>query len=271
MKWTDTHVHLLSYLESGQWPVVLKRAIDMGVHRMIAVGTGRDSDAITYQKLATDFSNCLDYTIGLHPAYVDENWRSALPDFKGILTDNFFKKPIGIGEIGLDYFHLSEDPEVREKLIDYQKEAFCEQLRIAKNWQLPVIIHSRGAFDDCLSLLDSSGLDLKRVVFHCFVEGVSQMHQLLERGIWASFTGIVSYKNATTVREALKAMPAERLMLETDSPYLAPVPYRGKANEPAYVVHVAEACSAVLAIPLSELSRLTELAVDHFWYPQSSK
>lgn len=266
MEWTDTHVHLLSYWQQGRLSDVLKRAGHMGVAKMIAVGTGKDNDYSIYQKIASDYPHTVDYTIGLHPSYVTAEWAAHLPDFETFFQSELLKQPVGIGEIGLDSFHLPQDPVQREMILDYQKEAFRAQLAVAKRWNAPVIVHSRGEFDNCLLLLDKSGVDLTRVVFHCFVEGPMQMQALLERGIWASFTGIISYKNADIVREALKTVPLERLMLETDAPYLAPVPYRGKENEPAYVVHVAEACAQVLGIPLMELSAYTQNAVKQFWY-----
>src|SRR5690606_26506577 len=123
----------------------------------------------------------------------------------------------------------------------WQKVAFASQLELAKKLACPVVVHSRGAFEECVAMGDASGVDWSRVVFHCFTEGEAEMRELLERGGYGSFTGILTYKSADTVRAAARLQGLGRIMVETDAPYLTPVPHRGKPNEPAYIRHTAEA------------------------------
>ena len=125
---------------------------------------------------------------------------------------------------------------------------------LARRWQTPVVIHSRGAFRECVERVDASGVDWRRVVFHCFVEGPDEMELLLERGGGASFTGVLTYKNAETVRAAARRLGWERFLLETDAPFLTPTPHRGKPNEPAYVALTAAYAAELFGIPLERLA-----------------
>ena len=165
---------------------------------------------------------------------------------------------MALGECGLDRFHLpKDDASAAECMMQWQKEAFAEQLELAKRLECPLMVHSRGAFAECLELIDASGVSWHRVVFHCFTEGPEEMAELTRRGGRASFTGVITYKNADLVRAALRRQGVEKLMLETDAPYLAPVPHRGKENEPAWVRHTAEAAARVLDLPYAELAART--------------
>jgi TatD DNase family protein len=126
---------------------------------------------------------------------------------------------------------------------------------LAERLRCPLVVHSRGAFAECVEMIDASGVDWSRVVFHCFVEGAAEMAVLVGRGGRGSFTGVLTYKNAEPVRAALREQGKERLMLETDAPYLTPVPHRGKANEPAFMRHTAEAAAIELGVSLAELAK----------------
>jgi TatD DNase family protein len=151
------------------------------------------------------------------------------------------------------------------ELILLQEAAFRQQLLLANELDCPVIIHSRDCFEECVKLIDESGIDWQRIVFHCFTYGAEEIAQLNERGGRASFTGIATYKSAHNVREALRKQGLERLMLETDCPYLTPEPNRGKSNEPAYLTHIAERCAQALALPAEELAaRTTANTVEFF-------
>ena len=147
---------------------------------------------------------------------------------------------VAVGEIGLDYFRLPKDAGDAEVVKEQQGLAFSYQLSFAKERGLPVIVHSRNAFEDCLTLIDNSGVDWNKVVFHCFSEGVTQMEQLKERGGRASFTGILTFGKNDPLREAALRQGMENLMIETDSPYLAPEPRRGKVNEPAFLRYLGQ-------------------------------
>ena len=175
-------------------------------------------------------------------------------------------RPVALGECGLDRFHLPKDDAARAgKIFARQRAAFAAQLLIAKRLGCPLVVHSRGAFAECVEMIDASGVRWERVVFHCFTEGEAEMAELTRRGGRGSFTGVATYKNAETVRAALVAQGIERLMLETDAPYLTPVPHRGKANEPAFLRFTAEAAAQALGVSQAELSaRTTENARTFF-------
>ena len=138
-----------------------------------------------------------------------------------------------------------------------QEAAFRQQLMLASELGCPIIIHSRDCFDECVKLIDESGVDWQRIVFHCFTYGVEEITQIIARGGRASFTGITTYKSAHGVREALREQGIGRLMLETDCPYLTPEPHRGKSNEPAYLMPIAEHCAEALDVPLCDLATKT--------------
>jgi TatD DNase family protein len=232
MSWFDTHCHLQNFLQKQELEAVLQRADDAGVHKMVTVGTS-PRDWADYCDLAKAHPERIYYSVGLHPGYVDADWSKEISGLRECWTNEVV--PVALGEIGLDYFRLPKDQEKAEKIIFWQKEAFREQLTIAHELECPVIIHSRSAFDDCVSEIDRSGIRWEKVVFHCFTEGVREVRQLMERGGRASFTGIVTFPRNELLLEAVKHQGLDRLMIETDSPYLAPVPYRGKTNEPARV------------------------------------
>jgi TatD DNase family protein len=259
----DTHTHLDSFARCGDLPAVLARARMAGVEAMITIGTDTDDWGL-YRDLATAHPGRVYYTAGLHPCSVGEDWaeqvnelegywgRVRLPgapkgngDTAGRTTSDGppggRALPVALGECGLDRFHLpKDDPAAAERIFGWQQAAFAAQLALAKRLGCPVVVHSRGAFQECVAMIDAGGVDWSRVVFHCFTEGEPEMGELVRRGGWGSFTGIVTYKSADPVRQAAKAQGLERLMIETDAPYLTPMPHRGKPNEPAFVRHTAE-------------------------------
>lgn len=250
----DTHTHLESFHRKGFLNNALDAAANAGVFRMITVGTDSD-DWDLYAELAVTYAGRIDYTVGIHPCSVDEQWESASAKIRHYWEND--KRPVAFGEIGLDRFHLPKDEVMANEMFDRQKAAFRFQLEIAKDLDVPVVIHSRGAFEECLSVIDDSGFDWTQVVFHCFSEGPSQMKQLMDRGGLASFTGIITFKNAETIRDAARLQGLNRLMIETDAPYLAPMPHRGKQNEPAYLRHSADYCAGVFGVDDAEFARIT--------------
>ena len=254
MQLIDSHCHLLGFKDKGELEPALERAAAAGVQRFITVGTS-PKDWVPYREMHAAYPGRIDYTVGLHPCYVDAEWHH---DVSQIST--FFMPPHGpvaLGEIGLDYFHLPKDPIQAGETMIYQEEAFRQQLMLASEFDCPVIIHSRNAFDDSLRMIDESGIDWSRIVFHCFTYGPNEVAQVNQRGGRASFTGVVTYKNAPDIRAALRRQGIERLMLETDCPYLTPEPHRGKPNEPAYLADIAKRCAEALAITPDELAART--------------
>jgi TatD DNase family protein len=267
----DTHTHLESFARRGELPGILARAREAGLATMITIGTDTDDWGL-YRDLTRDHPGFLRYTAGLHPCSVGEDWAprvAQLEDFWGRASrldepplpaahpeDSPY--PAALGEIGLDRFHLpKDDAAAAEKILSWQKAAFAEQLALARKIGCPVVVHSRGAFAECVDMIDASGVDWRKVVFHCFTEGPPEMAELTKRGGYGSFTGIITYKTAEAVRAAALAQGLDRFMIETDAPYLTPMPHRGKSNEPAYLKHTAEFCAGMFGVSPEKLAEVT--------------
>jgi TatD DNase family protein len=250
----DTHTHLDSVAKAGGLPDLVRRAREAGVDWMIAVGTAPD-DWDLYADIVKANPGCIRHTIGIHPCSVDEHWEAAVSAIPGYWERG--PAPVALGECGLDRFHLPKEPGEAQRLLGMQKAAFEAQLAIARRLGCALVIHSRGAFRECVDMIDASGVDWGKVVFHCFSEGEVEIAELGGRGGRGSFTGILTYKNADGVRAAARAQGLGRLMIETDAPFLAPVPHRGKPNEPAYLRHTAEYAADMLGVSLDELASAT--------------
>ena len=251
MEFIDSHCHLKTFADQCELDAVLARARAAGLRRFITVGTSPE-DWVPYRELHAARPGEIDYTVGLHPCHVDDDWTAAVSQL-----NSFFMPPhppVAFGEIGLDYFHLPKDPVQAGEVILQQEAAFRQQLLLATELDCPIIIHSRDAFAESVQLIDESGIDWKRIVYHCFTYGADEIAQINQRGGRASFTGIATYKSAHAVREAVRQQGIERLMLETDCPYLSPEPHRGQPNEPARLTHIAERCAESLALPVKELA-----------------
>ncbi|MBI2813189.1 MAG: TatD family hydrolase [Opitutae bacterium] len=250
----DTHTHLDSFARRGELSAILSRAKAAGLEAMVTIGTDTD-DWTLYRDLARDHPGLVHYTVGLHPCSVGADWAGQVEQL-----EDFWRgatKPVAQGETGLDRFHLPKDAAEAEKIFAWQKAAFAEQLGLAKKLGCPVVVHSRGAFAECVEMIDAAGVDWRRVVFHCFAEGPAEMAELTKRGGCGSFTGIITYKTAEAIRAAALAQGLDRLMIETDAPYLTPLPHRGKPNEPAYLRHTAEFCAGVFGVSYEQLAEAT--------------
>jgi TatD DNase family protein len=250
----DTHTHLESFARRGELPGILERARTAGLEAMITIGTDTDDWGL-YRDLARDHPGFIHYTAGLHPCSVGEDWAGRVGQLAGYWVGAI--KPVALGEIGLDRFHLPKDAAEAEKILGWQKAAFAEQLALAGKLGCPIVVHSRGAFAECVEMIDASGMDWRKVVFHCFTEGPAEMAELTKRGGYGSFTGIITYKTADAIRAAALAQGLDRLMIETDAPYLTPMPHRGKPNEPAYLKHTAEFCAGVFGVIPEKLAEAT--------------
>lgn len=260
----DTHTHLESFAHRGVLAETLARARESGIDAMVTIGTSPE-DWELYRKLARENVGYVHFSVGLHPCAVDAGWQKALST-----VEDFWKtkdgesstdtvRPVALGEIGLDRFHLPKNDEAAAaEVFEWQRAAFAEGLGMAKRLGCPVVIHSRGAFAECVEMIDCSGIDWTKVVFHCFTEGEAEMGELIRRGGWGSFTGIITYKTAGSVRAAARLQGLSRLMIETDAPYLTPMPHRGKPNEPAFLRHTAAYCAReVLGVSEDELAART--------------
>lgn len=254
----DTHTHLESFARKGTLPGILARAREAGVATMITIGTSPDDWAL-YRTIAGEHAGTgfVRYTVGLHPCSVDAGWAAAVAQIEAFWQAAGVR-PVALGECGLDRFHLPKDPAEAEKISAWQRAAFAAQLDLVKRIGCPVVVHSRGAFRECVELIDASGVDWSRVVFHCFTEGEGEMQELMRRGGFGSFTGILTYKTAEALRTAAKRQGLDRCMLETDAPYLTPMPHRGKPNEPGFVRHTAEfAATEVFGVSYEDLVATT--------------
>lgn len=253
----DTHAHLDDRAFTADFPLVLQRARDAGIVKVINVGTDFDSSRQVIE-LAEAHAG-LYAVAGWHPSHAHE----APDDLRPVLRELArHPKVVALGETGLDYHWLptrtdkTATPEADARHKTRQAELFTQHLEVAVERGLNVVIHQREAFEDTLALLAPWAGRL-RAVFHCFGEGPERLRRVLELGFLVSFTGIVTFKNGQNVRDSAAAAPAGRFMLETDSPYMAPMPHRGKRCEPAYVREIAETVAAVRGVMLAELSQMT--------------
>lgn len=262
MSLLDSHCHLDRFFRDGALSDLLARARAAGVTRYVAIGT-EPEDWATNRELAASHPETIAYTVGLHPNEVREDWEKNVE----LLNECFACEhgPVAVGEIGLDYFRLPKDQAKAGPQKALQQAAFAHQLELAKEVKLPVVIHCRASFDDCLPMIEESGVDWSQVVFHCFSEGPDEIRRLRERGGRASFTGIITYGSAGNVREAALAQGLDLLMLETDCPYLSPEPHRGKPNEPANLLHTATFCAELFETDLDTLASLTTRNAESFY------
>ncbi|MBL9194598.1 MAG: TatD family hydrolase [Opitutaceae bacterium] len=258
----DTHTHLESFQRKGELPAVLTRAREAGVEAMITIGTSTDDWAL-YRETAEALAGFVHYTVGLHPCAVEEDWPAQVAQMEAFWTAAGRLRPVALGEVGLDRFHLPKDPTEAARVFALQCAAFDAGLEMARRLEVPVVIHSRGAFRECVERIDASGVAWHRVIFHCFVEGAEEMRMLMSRGGWGSFTGVLTYKSADAVREAARVQGLERFLLETDAPYLTPVPHRGKPNEPGYVALTAAYAASVFGVKLDEVVRVSTRNARH--------
>ena len=186
-------------------------------------------------------------SVGVHPEYAD----AYEPSLDELLTMLAHPKVIATGETGLDYYWTKNEGNV----LDWQRARFRTHITAAKQARKPLIIHTRDSAEDTMRILREENADEIGGVMHCFTESREVAQQALDLGFYISFSGIVSFKNATVIHDTAKYVPLDRILIETDSPYLAPVPHRGKQNEPAYVRHVAQAVASLRGISVEEIGR----------------
>ena len=183
-------------------------------------------------------------SVGVHPSHED----GEEPTIEKLVELAQWDKVVAIGETGLDYYWHKDRPQL-------QRERFRKHIRAAKEVGLPLIVHTREAAEDTLQVLREEGAETVGGVMHCFVESWEIAKQALDLGFYISFSGVVTFKSATALQEVARKVPLDRLLIETDAPYLAPVPFRGKLNHPALVRHVAEHLADVRGMPLAEIAR----------------
>lgn len=240
----DSHCHLDFPDLANRMPDVLLRMQENQVGLAVCIGVNLENFP---QVLAlAEQHEQLYATVGVHPEYTDVEE----PGEERLLTLAAHPKVIAIGETGLDYYWQKDQPE-------WQRDRFRTHIRAAKRCGKPLVVHTRDSAADTLRVLKEEGADAVGGVMHCFTENWDIARLALDLGFYLSFSGIVTFKNAAIVKEVAQKCPLDRLLVETDSPYLAPVPYRGKPNEPAYVRYVAEEIAKLRSVSIDEVHQAT--------------
>lgn len=262
---TDTHAHLSSSRFLGDIHGLFQRAKEAEVRRIISVSCDLE-DVESNIKLASEQSGIF-ATAGIHPCYVhepgDNDWREKLYKLSKHSTI------IAIGEIGLDYYHPPQDGSSEKEWRFLQTRIFEEMLQLAQERELPVVVHHRESFDAVLEVL--SRFPKVRAVLHCFTGTMAEADRALSAGHYISFTGVLTFPKSAEIREVAAAAPSDRIMLETDSPYLAPVPFRGKTCEPALVRHTALALAEARRVSFAEIAELTSRNAESFFHLSQAK
>jgi len=243
----DTHCHLDFAELSADRAGVLARAAEAGVGRMVTIATHKTRWQ-TYLDIANQNANIF-CTLGVHPDHVSEDGQDVTAD-ELVAAINANPKVVGIGECGLDYYRE------HDKVV--QARALTAHIEAAQRTGLPVIIHAREADDDMIAQLTTPYRDKTYTgLLHCFASTRRLAEAALEIGFYISFSGIVTFKNAKELQDIARDVPVERMLVETDAPFLAPVPMRGKINEPSYVRHTAQFLADLKGLPLDEFTRIT--------------
>jgi len=243
----DSHAHIQGSEYAGEVDAILTRARAQGVETIIAVGGAGDMSSNTEAIALAERCGDVYATVGMHPHDAKDVGEEELRRL-GELTKN--QKVIAVGETGLDYYY-------NHSAHDVQRKIFSRFIDMARATRLPIIVHERDAVNDAMDLLRNEGRGELRGVIHCFTGDYEAARNYLDLGFYLSFTGIITFKNADALRDVVRRVPLEKLLIETDSPYLTPVPYRGKRNEPAFVRFVAETVAALKGIALDEVGRVT--------------
>ena len=242
----DTHTHL--YLEQFRDDIddVISRAKAVGVEKFYlpSINSKYNKSMHDLEKKYPDDVFCM---IGLHPCYVDDNFDLEIDFVKKQIEKHDYK---AIGEIGIDLFH-------EKKYLDKQVDAFEEQIKLAINYDLPIVIHSRDSFDEIFEVLEKFKCEKLRGIFHCFTGNIDQAHQIIDLNFYLGIGGVLTFKNGK-ISEFLNEIPINKIVLETDSPYLAPSPHRGSRNESSYLKIIADKLAKVYNLEIDEISNITQ-------------
>lgn len=245
MQIVDSHCHINFSELAERLPDVLSNAKLNDISHMLCVSVNLE-DFPQVLALSHEYPHIFS-SVGVHPCYQDVEE----PTVEQLIEIAQDSNIVAIGETGLDYFRV-EDQDMT-----WQQDRFVNHIKAAKAVNKPLIIHTRNAAEDTMRMLKEEGADQCRGVMHCFAEDWDVAQKALDLGFYISFSGIVTFKSATNVQEVARKCPLDRILVETDSPYLAPVPLRGKTNEPAYVRHTAQFVADMRGIPLEELAETT--------------
>ncbi len=248
----DSHCHLTFPELSARLPEIRQAMEEARVDRALCICTTLEEFADVHA-LALAHDNFW-ATVGVHP----DNEGVKEPSLADLLERAALPRVVGIGETGLDYYRLGERTVAD---MEWQRNRFRTHIRAARQVGKPLVIHTRSASDDTIAILKEEGEDgspgSAGGVFHCFTETADVARAALDLGFYISFSGILTFKSAQDIRDVAAFVPLDRLLVETDSPYLAPVPYRGKTNNPSYVPHVAKQLGEIRGLPLEEVAEVT--------------
>jgi TatD DNase family protein len=242
---TDTHTHLYYERDPVKQDELMSRCFENGVSRLFLPNVDSGSVPMVKELAERYPDNCFPM-MGLHPCSVQTDFHKELDIIREAITNY---KIYAIGEIGIDLYW-------DKTTLPLQKEAFRKQIDIAKELNLPIVIHCREAFDEVYEILLEKKDKHLRGIFHCFTGTAEQAERVIELGFYLGIGGVVTYKNSG-LDKVVAAIDLKHVVVETDSPYLAPVPYRGKPNESSYLIHVAQKVSDVKQLPIEELARIT--------------
>lgn len=261
---TDSHCHLTFPELVQQWPAVQQAMAEARVTRALCICTTME-EFPTVHALALAHDN-LWSTVGVHP----DNEGVTEPRLEDLLAAASLPRVVAIGETGLDYYQMEERKGGRSIAdLEWQRNRFRTHIRAARQTGLPLVIHTRSASADTLAILDEEGENggdaAAGGVFHCFTETAEVARAALDRGFYISFSGILTFKSAADLREVARFVPEDRLLIETDSPYLAPVPFRGKTNNPSYVPYVARQIAALRGMTPEAVGELTSRNFDQLF------
>jgi len=261
----DSHAHLTYNRFDGERDDIVRRATEAGVGRIVTIGTSLETSRAAIA-LADRFDQVY-AAVGIHPCDVPELPND--PEDTGWLTEiaemAAHPKAVAIGEIGLDHYHPAPKPLSEEIYRERQVRVFEQQLDLAESLNLPVVVHQRNCYEALLPVVEPYHGRV-RCVFHCWSHDWAHAAPLVEQGHLISFTGIVTYKTAADVQAAATEAPDGSFMVETDCPFLSPVPHRGKRNEPSYVRHVAEFIAELRETKTDRLAEMTTETADRFFF-----
>ena len=242
---TDTHTHLYSEAFDEDRHDMIRRAIDQGVSRFFIPAIDSTYTESMFQ-LEVDFPNHVFLMMGLHPTHVKDNYKDELKHVESMLADHKF---YAIGEIGIDlYWDKTSLP--------IQIEAFKHQIRLAKKFKLPIVIHCREAFDEIFEVLEKEQSEDLFGIFHCFTGDLKQAQKAISYNMKLGIGGVVTFKNGG-IDQFLNQIDINHIVIETDSPYLAPKPFRGKRNESSYILKVLEKLSEIYGLPIEKIAEIT--------------
>ena len=242
---TDTHTHLYSDSFDGDRQQLIQDAIAQNVTRFFIPAIDSETTQSMYE-LEKAFPDNIFLMMGLHPTHVQENYEDELKHVEEELAKREF---YAVGEIGIDLYWDKSTLEI-------QQDAFRRQIQLAKKYKLPIVIHCRNAFDEVFSVLEEEKGDDLFGIFHCFTGNFEQAQQALSYNMKLGIGGVVTFKNGG-IDKFMAQIPLEQIVLETDAPYLAPKPFRGKRNDPVYILKVAEKLAELYELPLEEIAEVT--------------